>query len=84
MNCYWRDLLTKSNSGLTYINAFKSGKQAAIYNALLGIGWGAGAILGPLVGGAFSVSSASWRWVCQPSNALLLLHGRQHRLVTRS
>jgi MFS family permease len=28
----------------------------------IGLVWGVGAILGPVVGGAFSISSATWRW----------------------
>jgi len=28
----------------------------------MGICWGTGCILGPLIGGSFAVSSASWRW----------------------
>ncbi|KAH7146729.1 major facilitator superfamily domain-containing protein [Dactylonectria estremocensis] len=30
-------------------------------NALIGLSWGVGAILGPVIGGAFSVSAATWR-----------------------
>src|SRR5262249_52363216 len=48
---------------LTYISVFTTNKEAAIYNALIGLSWGVGAILGPVIGGAFSVSSATWRWV---------------------
>jgi MFS family permease len=33
-----------------------------VYNAGMGLFWGIGAILGPVVGGAFSDSSAKWRW----------------------
>jgi MFS family permease len=29
---------------------------------MLGISWGLGSILGPLIGGGFAASSASWRW----------------------
>ncbi|KAH7313140.1 major facilitator superfamily domain-containing protein [Rhexocercosporidium sp. MPI-PUGE-AT-0058] len=47
---------------LTYVAVFTSFKEKPIYNALIGISWGTGCILGPVVGGAFSVSSATWRW----------------------
>jgi MFS family permease len=47
---------------LTYVSVFTTPKEAPIYNALIGLSWGVGAILGPVVGGAFSVSSATWRW----------------------
>lgn len=48
---------------LNYISVFATNKEAAIYNALIGLSWGVGAILGPVIGGAFSVSGATWRWV---------------------
>lgn len=37
-------------------------KERPIYNAVIGLSWGTGAILGPLIGGGFSESSATWRW----------------------
>ena len=51
-------------SALSYISNFTSAKEAPLYNALIGMSWGIGAILGPVIGGAFSESSATWRWVC--------------------
>ena len=48
---------------LNYISAFATRSKAPIYVAFIGLGWGLGAILGPVVGGAFSESSATWRWV---------------------
>ncbi|KAI5455988.1 major facilitator superfamily domain-containing protein [Mariannaea sp. PMI_226] len=36
--------------------------ERALYNALVGLCWGTGAILGPLIGGAFAVSGGTWRW----------------------
>lgn len=51
-------------SALSYISNFTSAKESTLYNALIGMCWGIGAILGPVVGGAFSESSATWRWVC--------------------
>jgi MFS family permease len=47
---------------LTYISVFATNKEASLYNALIGLAWGLGAILGPVIGGAFSVGSATWRW----------------------
>ncbi|KAK4061646.1 uncharacterized protein Triagg1_10188 [Trichoderma aggressivum f. europaeum] len=35
---------------------------AGIGGAGMYLGWGVGCILGPVIGGAFSVSSATWRW----------------------
>ena len=34
-----------------------------MYVAGAGLCWGVGAILGPVIGGAFAKSSATWRWV---------------------
>ncbi|KAJ6783765.1 hypothetical protein PWT90_03405 [Aphanocladium album] len=47
---------------LTYVTTFTTPNEAPIYNALTGLSWGVGCILGPVVGGAFSVSAATWRW----------------------
>jgi hypothetical protein len=47
---------------LNYISVFTSLKERPIYNALIGLCWGTGCILGPIVGGEFSGSSATWRW----------------------
>ncbi|KIW18017.1 hypothetical protein PV08_02304 [Exophiala spinifera] len=47
---------------LTYISAFTKRSETPLYNALIGLSWGVGSILGPVVGGALSVSSATWRW----------------------
>ncbi|RDW70025.1 hypothetical protein BP5796_08422 [Coleophoma crateriformis] len=47
---------------LTYVSIFTSVRERPIYNALIGLCWGSGAILGPVIGGGFAVSSATWRW----------------------
>ncbi|KAE9366275.1 MFS general substrate transporter [Stipitochalara longipes BDJ] len=47
---------------LTYVSTFTPLSSRAIYNALIGLCWGTGCILGPLIGGSFAVSSATWRW----------------------
>ncbi|KAL6797124.1 major facilitator superfamily domain-containing protein [Trichoderma sp. SZMC 28012] len=47
---------------LHYIAVFTSLKERALYNALVGLCWGTGCILGPVVGGAFASSGATWRW----------------------
>jgi MFS family permease len=49
--------------GLTYVSVFSTVTESALYNALMGLSWGVGAILGPVIGGAFADSSATWRWV---------------------
>ncbi|KAH7120682.1 major facilitator superfamily domain-containing protein [Dactylonectria macrodidyma] len=48
---------------LTYISILSTQKEIPLYNALIGLSWGVGAILGPVIGGAFSVSAATWRWL---------------------
>ena len=50
-------------SALSYISVFSTDKELPLYNALIGLSWGIGAILGPVVGGALSDSNATWRWV---------------------
>jgi Major Facilitator Superfamily len=47
---------------LTYIAVFTPLKARPLYNALIGLCWGTGCILGPIIGGSFAVSSATWRW----------------------
>ncbi|KAB8236171.1 putative MFS transporter [Aspergillus alliaceus] len=37
-------------------------KERPIYIGAIGITWGAGTVLGPILGGAFTDSSAGWRW----------------------
>jgi MFS family permease len=38
-------------------------KERPAYMGGTGVIWGAGTILGPVIGGAFADSSATWRWV---------------------
>jgi MFS family permease len=47
---------------LTYNSIFTSIKERPIYNAAIGLCWGIGAILGPVIGGGFAESRATWRW----------------------
>ncbi|KAH8901224.1 MFS general substrate transporter [Thozetella sp. PMI_491] len=47
---------------LNYFSSMTTPKERGFYITLIGFCWGIGAILGPVVGGAFSVSSATWRW----------------------
>ena len=37
--------------------------ERPLYMSLTGLFWGSGCILGPVIGGAFADSSATWRWV---------------------
>ena len=47
---------------LNYLTALTTPQERGLYTTLIGFFWGVGAVLGPVVGGAFSVSSATWRW----------------------
>jgi MFS family permease len=38
-------------------------EKRSLYISGGGIAWGIGSILGPIVGGAFADSPATWRWV---------------------
>jgi len=37
--------------------------ERPLYMSLTGFVWGSGCILGPVIGGAFADSAATWRWV---------------------
>ncbi|KAK0630485.1 major facilitator superfamily domain-containing protein [Bombardia bombarda] len=47
---------------LTYFSVLCTPAERGFYIAFNGFFWGVGAVLGPIVGGAFAVSSATWRW----------------------
>lgn len=47
---------------LNYVGVFTNERERPLYNAGIGLCWGIGAILGPVIGGAFAVNShATWR-----------------------
>lgn len=47
---------------LQYFAVMTVEKERGLYMALIAVFWGLGCVLGPLIGGAFAVSSATWRW----------------------
>ncbi|KAM0261020.1 hypothetical protein ACHAQJ_002459 [Trichoderma viride] len=47
---------------LQYFTALTVPKERGLYISGTGFCWGIGAVLGPVVGGAFVQSSATWRW----------------------
>jgi MFS family permease len=53
----------RENRGLNIVTVLTSDRERPIYMATMGLCWGLGTILGPVIGGAFSDSSATWRWV---------------------
>ncbi|KAI9756580.1 MAG: hypothetical protein M1815_003296 [Lichina confinis] len=47
---------------LTLLAATTSAQERPTYIGLTGLTWGLGTVLGPIVGGGFADSSATWRW----------------------
>ncbi|PKY06171.1 major facilitator superfamily transporter [Aspergillus campestris IBT 28561] len=47
---------------LQYLAIMTVEKERGLYMALIAVFWGLGCVLGPLIGGAFAVSAATWRW----------------------
>ncbi|KAH6603892.1 hypothetical protein Trco_007338 [Trichoderma cornu-damae] len=47
---------------LNYFAALTTPKERSIYITGTGFCWGIGAVLGPVIGGSFVQSSATWRW----------------------
>jgi MFS family permease len=48
---------------LTYLSVTTNTRERPLYMALVLLAWGLGTVLGPVIGGAFADSSATWRWV---------------------
>ncbi|KAI0179648.1 major facilitator superfamily domain-containing protein [Hypoxylon sp. FL1284] len=48
--------------GLTYISVLTTPHERPLYLAILMSVWGFGNVLGPIVGGSFAISNATWRW----------------------
>ncbi|CAN9210313.1 unnamed protein product [Alternaria alternata] len=47
---------------LTYVSVLCNSQEKPAYLAGSTVVWGIGSVLGPVVGGAFAMSSATWRW----------------------
>ena len=47
---------------LNYLSMTTTVAERPLYMGLTALIWGAGTVLGPIVGGAFASSSATWRW----------------------
>ena len=47
---------------MTLLSVFTTEHERPMYIGLTGVTWGLGTVLGPIIGGAFTVSSAGWRW----------------------
>lgn len=48
--------------GLTYISMTTNNHERPLYLSGIAVVWGLGSVLGPIVGGAFADSGATWRW----------------------
>ncbi|KAK2803073.1 hypothetical protein FQN50_007154 [Emmonsiellopsis sp. PD_5] len=48
---------------ITYIAMTTSPREGPHYMAIASLVWGVGTVLGPIIGGAFAESAATWRWV---------------------
>lgn len=63
-------------SNLNLITILTTPKEQPMYVGMIGLVYGTGAILGPIVGGSLSDSDATWRWVgtdFYSSNNLLII-----------
>lgn len=47
---------------MTLLTQMTSDRERPFYVNLVGITFGGGTVLGPIIGGAFAASSATWRW----------------------
>ncbi|KAF4336889.1 ABC transporter [Fusarium beomiforme] len=47
---------------LTYVSVLTNQQEKPAYLAGSTVVWGVGSVLGPVVGGAFATSSATWKW----------------------
>ncbi|KAH8728394.1 major facilitator superfamily domain-containing protein [Phaeosphaeriaceae sp. PMI808] len=47
---------------ITLLSALTNTGERPLYIFSVGLLWGAGSVLGPVIGGAFADSSATWRW----------------------
>ncbi|KAF1952689.1 putative major facilitator superfamily transporter [Byssothecium circinans] len=47
---------------LTLLSLTTTEQERALYMGIPGLTWGAGTVLGPVIGGAFAESSATWRY----------------------
>lgn len=60
---------------LTFLSVTTTEHERPMYVGLTGVTWGMGTVLGPIIGGAFADSSATWRWSFCMFQMLQLLTG---------
>jgi MFS family permease len=54
--------LNRYFGSMALLTQMTSERERPLYLNLVGITFGGGTVLGPIIGGAFAVSSATWRW----------------------
>ena len=59
---------------LNFLSVFTTLRERSIYNAMIGMIWGLGTILGPIVGGLFA-EKATWRWAFYINLVLAAIFG---------
>ncbi|KAK4038093.1 putative HC-toxin efflux carrier [Parachaetomium inaequale] len=47
---------------LNYFTLLTGPEERGLYISLIGLFWSVGAVIGPVIGGAFAESAATWRW----------------------
>ena len=47
---------------MTILSTSTTAKERPLYMSIPGLAWGSSTVLGPVIGGAFTVSPAGWRW----------------------
>ncbi|KAM7206080.1 Major facilitator superfamily domain containing protein [Naviculisporaceae sp. PSN 640] len=73
---------------MVLLSVLTTEKERPVYMGFTGLAWGLGTILGPVLGGAFTESAASWRWsfyinlviggLCAPIYLFLLPSSKPH------
>jgi MFS family permease len=59
---------------LNFVGVFTTLRERSLYNAMIGMIWGLGTILGPIVGGLFAQKS-TWRWAFYINLVLAAMFG---------
>ncbi|KAI0006814.1 major facilitator superfamily-domain-containing protein [Xylariaceae sp. FL0662B] len=47
---------------MNLLSVTTTSQERPLYISYIGLTWGTGTVLGPIIGGAFAISSATWRW----------------------
>ncbi|KAL8717068.1 MAG: hypothetical protein Q9225_005658 [Loekoesia sp. 1 TL-2023] len=51
-----------AQDSMTILSTSTTAKERPLYMSIPGLAWGSSTVLGPVIGGAFTISSAGWRW----------------------